>query len=288
MVNLFGKQYFDLVLIGIHPFSFIILSRLIKAISPETKVVIDMADPISCNAGLINVGKKRRSRFESFESEFFQYVDKIIVLNNEIKEYYDHRFQDKPEFLVIEQGVSKEMVFSESFKKEPNRIIKLIYAGAFYNHIREPFALYSAIEEFNNKIHLSVFGGFKKKFRPPESGRFYFGGKVSRIILAEKYKDCDIVVYIDNNNTLQVPGKTYEILSLNKPILFIYYNLFSPGVRLMSEYEGVFFTKNQKEDIAAKLNEIISVGNYYYKRDTTCYQWDFVLEKLGILFNESQ
>ena len=115
--------------------------------------------------------------------------------------------------------------------------------------------------------------------------RFQYGGRIDRSTLAIKLKEADIIVFIDNFYGLQIPGKLFDTLALNKPILFIYENDHSPTLKYLVNYEGIFYSKNKTNEIINQLNEILKCPKNIYDRNINCYYWEYLINK-SIFYNE--
>ena len=201
----------------------------------------------------------------------------MIVLNEEIKNYYHHKYNFLKNIIVLEQGTNLTS-FNTKVCKTSNQV-EAIYAGMLYKKIREPFKLYEAINQYSGNIRLSVYGSFKKIFLPPINERFYYGGKVGREIANEKIRDADIIVFIDNFFGLQIPGKILDCLATNKPILFIYECEKSPTLKYVINYEGVFFAKNNTQEIIKQLDKITQYIGSNYNRNISMYNWENLVKE---------
>jgi hypothetical protein len=78
---------------------------------------------------------------------------------------------------------------------------------------------------------------------------------------------------------LQVPGKLIEIMSFDKPILFIYQNDNSPSFNYIKDQPGIFITKNNVLEIKKTINLIIETKNKNWKRDIRKYYWENLFKK---------
>lgn len=276
------NKEFDYVLVQVLPFSFLLLAKFIREIAPQTKVVFDFSDPISKNVKFNSYPRSKQKYLQKLEKNSLLFVDHLIVLNEEIREFYASFFDSKNKVSVIQQGYSKLDSKTDLSEFSSSKCqLKLIYAGAFYKEMREPFELYRAINDFDYNLYLSVFGKFKAIFRPPVNSKFYYGGSVSQMLLFEKYHESDVIVFIDNKNSLQIPGKLLEVLSTGKTILCITHNLASPSVIFLKKSEGVFCTENRKEAIQEAIWSIINTNKYYWDRNLEEYSWFTLLSKLN-------
>ena len=116
-----------------------------------------------------------------------------------------------------------------------------------------------------------------------------FANKVKNYPLAKEavdklsniYSDADVLVFIDNRDTVQVPGKTLEILATNKPILFIYYNDDSPTLQYIRGYDGIYFAKNNKEEISFALTKICLDNSVCFNRKLEIFYWENLLKRVS-------
>lgn len=282
--KLMKRKRFDSILIGVTPFSLLALTEKIRNLDSNIPIYIDFSDPFSKNS-LLNENEKKKALI--LEKQFLIHINKIFVVSHKMKEYYDQNlFNNHTEkTVVIEQGIKNELLSqiennNKNSKTDFNNL-KLIYAGGFYDKLREPFELYKAIESFSKPLKLDVYGGIKNHFLPPKSDRFNYKGLVPSKVVWEQYMNVDIIVFIDNFQGIHVPGKTVECLSLKKPILFIYENEDSPTLDFMKHSNGVYYSKNNHQEIIYALNKIISdFEKVNISFDYSRYTWERLGEKM--------
>lgn len=277
--NIINREQVDIALISVPPFSFLHLPKFIKELKNSIKVVVDLGDPVSANLNFKRFSKNKQQYLLMLEEESLTHADNLIVLNEEIKKYYQSLNYQKP-VLVIEQGIDESFVELENNTSRHIDKVILTYAGYFYHGGREPFELYKAIDLINDGARLNVYGQFNKVFKPPPTPKYFYGGKVTREELSNIYKHTDVVVFIDNKDSLQVPGKTLEVLALNKPVLFIYHNDDSPTIKYMKHQKGVYLSKNKHKDIAFAVQRIICDNIYHVPRDMSDFYWSNILKRL--------
>lgn len=279
IIKTLSQNKFKTVIIGILPFSFLYLTKFIKNLNKDLNIIVDMSDPISANMSFRFFSKTKQNFLLKLERKYLPYIDMLIVLNDEIKQYYKGKYKNLNRVIVIEQGIDQTIIEQNSYNIEINEI-HLIYAGHLYKGDREPYELYNAIETVAFNIQLYIYGQFKKSLYPPQTDKFYYGERISRDELKQKYSESNIVVFIDNKDSLQVPGKTMEILALNKPVLFIYFSDESPTLQYVTGYKGIYLTKNNSEEIKCTIETIISDNCYYYKRDLSMFYWKNLLTRV--------
>lgn len=250
-----SKHKFDTVIIGMTPYSLYPLTRFIKSIDPSIRVFIDLSDPFLGNAG--NAGKVlfSNSLVKRYESRFLKYCDGIVVLNPTIQKLYKEVYNLKNRVHVIEQGFSYSLVnkLDPIERTEKNN---LIYAGGLNKKFRDPFPLYHAIEQAEDKWTLDLYGNIAEELLPSRNSNIHYHGLANHISLLEKYIQSDVIVFIDNAFGYQVPGKLMEVVSIGKPVLFIYSNPKSPSFHYIDNASHVIKVPNVTQNIIEKLNKI--------------------------------
>lgn len=268
------------IIIQVLPNSLLLLPKYIKSLDNKLNVIVDLSDPVTTHLSFKSFTSQKQKYLYKLEKNSMKYIDTLIVLNKEIKEYYERNYNLKT--VVIEQGIDEDFTSSISLKNRNNKT-SLIYAGQLYKGGREPYELYKAIEDFNSRVVLSVFGRFNKAFIPPKTDAFHYGGRLTRNELKKHYNYADIIVFIDNKNTIQVPGKALEVLALNKPILFIYYNQDSPTVEFFRDQPGIYYSEDNQFKIRSTIKKIIDDNCFWYDRNLEQYYWENILKRLSYL-----
>lgn len=256
------------------------LLRAIKTIKAKNvNVVCDLSDPYLCNVGLERLDWFSRLKMKLFERKYFRLTDHLVVLNQEIKEHYDKICMS---VVVVEQSLERSMLRSkkeaatEQFSDSP--VVQLVYAGKFYKGIREPYQLYRAVEQCKG-THLKLFTQQDEScYMPGNIENIEVQNAVDQRELYKIYSIADVIVFIDNERGIQVPGKTLEILATGKPILFIYTNEKSPSLKYVREYEGVLYARNEANAIREVLTAYSSKEKKLWERDLEKYTWDSTLK----------
>lgn len=283
------KQTWDMIFIQTLPFSFYYLCPMIKQLNPSIPIVVDMSDPLVINAGFHSMTVRQQKELKAIEEHCFSSIDYLIVLNKEIKDYYLQLSKPPPQVLVIEQGVVANQFMPVSQTQQKAAIensLRFMYAGGFIKTIREPFALYNAVLKSKENIQLTVYSKFNRypAFIPPESEQIIWHNAIPHQQLLLAYETADVIVFIDNNDNYQVPGKLFEILMNRKPILFIYTNPASPALYYVKEEEGIFKALNNEQSILSAIEAIVAEGKIEYNRNTEKYTWEYLLKRMDFLF----
>jgi hypothetical protein len=273
-----SNQY-ELVIICVIPFSFLCLATFVKKLNANLRIVVDMTDPLSINVSYLNYWFPYKTFIKWYEKRHLKNVNRLIVLNNEIKTYYEKKYSFLENVVIIEQGIQPIINQSINNKNTIKSNFSFVYAGMFYNHLREPFELYKAVLSSKESFQLFIYGSFKKKFVPPNDKKIYFGGLVNKKELVSIISTSTAIIFLDNFYGPQIPGKILENLATGKPILFIYMNEDSPTLRYVREYEGIYYSKNDSEEICRNILDILKDGQNYYKRDLTKYYWNNLIKE---------
>jgi hypothetical protein len=85
---------------------------------------------------------------------------------------------------------------------------------------------------------------------------------------------------MDNDTGFQVPGKTFELLAFDKPILFIYMNEASDTLNYLKNEPGVFCCQNKAKAIIEALDAITKEPGKRYRRNFEQFFWENRLEKI--------
>ena len=279
----------NVIIIGFTPFSLYLLTKYIKKINKNIKVIIDFSDPFFMNGDLRLLSFYKKFCIYYFEKYYLQYCDKIVVLNPMIKNLYSQYYNQsikKENIFVIEQG------FSDDFLKlhkpiKRNNTLNLIYAGSLYFKLREPFELYEAVKEFGIDIKLTIFGNINKALLPDlNDHRFEFHEKIHQEDLINIIQRFDLVIFIDNFYGYQVPGKLLELIALKIPVLFIYKNDNSPTFHYIKDYKGFIKVKNDKNQILKALKDFSQEKiTLSYESNLINLTWENLAYNYNIIIN---
>lgn len=182
--------------------------------------------------------------------QFDLYYNNPTISDNERKIRYNEQLEwyDKAKMIVIQPEMmnqSDDVLFSNfldkiqklhlpalrSIKKnvicnKDAKEIVLVYAGSFYEDIRNPKAVFSILlkvaEQFND-ISIKVFSRgcddivseYSEKFQ----GNMHCCGFISQDMLEEEYSNADFILSIGNTFDEMIPSKTLEIVQYRKPII---------------------------------------------------------------------
>lgn len=101
--------------------------------------------------------------------------------------------------------------------------IHCVYAGSFYKSIRNPkymLSVFSSMKDNNIQLHLYCSGCDDIVNQYRNYPNIIVNGYVSQEELQKVYASCDVLIGVGNKMNDFLPSKTYEYLSMRKPIVF--------------------------------------------------------------------
>ena len=195
------------------------------------------------------------------EKKYFSRADKLFVvpalLND--KQFIDD-FSDKIEVLDLPivpvdirplQGHNRENII-------------LVYAGKFYEQIRNPRKMFEFFEMLPSNFILKVFYGgctdIVEEYREKLGDRLQVSGYVSPEELNCIIEQSNIVVSLGNSVTNQVASKIYDMIAYGKPILNFYQREDDLSLQHLEKYplcKNVLYTQAEtnREDVIAWCQE---------------------------------
>ncbi len=251
------EKKIDVVVAFVMPYGLLEVGEYVKELG--CKWIVDIGDPISNNVAKKNDGKEFKRL--NYEKKHLGIADAIITTNDETTDYYRKMFSENKNQIIesVYAGIPEEFLNIEK-KELSEKTVKMIYAGIFYTDgVRDPSNLIEVIEnnEFSGKeIVLSVYGCHLDKFSNYKNVNFK-REKIPQKELFEKYKESDLLLFVDNKSSIQVPSKLFELLALKRPVVFIYYDKNSPSVKIAENYSHVFLSQNKKEEIIGTISKCL-------------------------------
>ena len=148
--------------------------------------------------------------------------------------------------------------YQHEYIYEPVTEIKKIgYFGDYYSDVRNIIPLYNAIKNSNYK--LTICGYSDLDLKPTDNILIY--GRVPLEQVKKFEKEVDLLVHISNRFGTQIPGKIYQYMGTNKPILFILENNKNLIMKIFQPFNRVMFCENNEKDIL-KTIEMFNAGNF--------------------------
>lgn len=274
------KNDYKFVVSFVGPFSFLLIGSNIKRL--KIKNFVDLGDPLTFNSAMQN-GLIRNFLIDVYEKKTFKNIDTLIVTNNFTKQYYIEKYSsvfNENNIHIIPQGTDIPIQSTYIVKRCPKNL-KFIYAGQFYEKLRDPQFLFKTFRKLSDKaVVLTIYGSISLRHFSDDildnMTNIKFCGKITHEQLIKKYQINDVLVFIDNAFGIQQSGKIYELIVMKKPILFIYTNKKSESFNIIKGYKAVEYAFNDACSIEDAINRLIkNYQNYDYDYDYSQITWDY-------------
>jgi glycosyltransferase involved in cell wall biosynthesis len=292
LFDLAGRLHPATVIISTAPFTLMLLAGPLKRRFPQIRVVIDTGDPFRGDSSSYSGRLLHRLFAGKVERKCLSSADMLVVPTETLRRHYLASYAGivaEENVKVIEIGISEVFGRIPDGRTDRNLPVRMVYAGRFYRKLRDPSELYRAIRQFPpGEVILKVFGNIQDRYKPPVNDvRFFTGGAISSEQLALEYEQSDIVIFPDNAMGFQVPGKLYEVLAVNRPVLYIYRDSASPSYDLVKGQDGVLMVRDNYLDIAAGITQIMKMKpGKRYSRGSDIYSYDSLAERYRVLLED--
>lgn len=193
-------------------------------------------------------------------------INKIIVTTEATKVAYLQRFPFlmPDQIKVVPQGFSD--ILYQNIQEEKFSKFKLVYTGVFYEKVREPFVFFEALKKFENEdIETIIAGNVKKKIisfaeNMRLRNKIKFVGFVSRKEVTRLQKGASVLIFLGNNSSYQLPGKIFEYIAAQRPILCISYDKEDdPAAKMIKKLNRGIVVSNNVNDIQKGISKMLSL-----------------------------
>jgi hypothetical protein len=280
LLALVEKDHPETVIISTAPFTLLLLAGPLRRKFPQIKIVIDTGDPFYGDSSSYSGRLMHRLFAGRLERVCLSSTDLLVVPTLILKKHYLRCYGEvlpESRAAVIENGISEVFTRIPDGRADRSAPFRMVYAGRFYSSMRDPSELYRAVQLFpSGEIKLKIFGNIQEEYTPPAAdSRFVTGGPVSAVELALEYELSDLVVYLDNAYGVQVPGKVYEVLAVNRLVLYIFRDTASPSYELFKGHYGIVMAQNNYSDIAAGIKQAMNFkAGLKYERGSERYTFN--------------
>lgn len=245
------KEPYKIIITSSHPFSSHFIGLLISYFYRKTWLV-DVGDPFSTLHGIKVNNDKLYKKFNFYiEKKIYNRCNYITVtldkMKKEIEEIFDvdlHKIYIMPPIISPKMG---EIKHSQEFHNN----IKVFFLGTLYSEIRDPGFALDLFKMVNNtlrnrKVEIHIFGKIVdntgKIMDKINSNQYvFFHGLINHDDIPEIISECDFLLNIGNSSPNQLPSKTVEYLTFQKPILNLAESELDTSIEI---YKGYSFCLN--------------------------------------------
>lgn len=223
-----NEKHIDVIITVINPINSAFAGLRFKQEHPNVKWITYFTDPFTFHSfkySYILFKSKRKKKNYKYEKMIYDTADYNLFTEELYKSALDDFMQSPSKTFCFKYALVPLKGRKTSNISKINANIKLIYAGNLYLKRRNPnFMLFviSSIKSISLDLYIAYSNcdNIISKYLSTSIKRY---SAVSR----ERYneiisEECDILVNIGNNFSLQIPSKLYELLSTGKPILNFY------------------------------------------------------------------
>jgi hypothetical protein len=217
---------FDAVITSALPIWSHLIGYLLKMKKASGIWIADYGDPWSLSEARKRPKFIRWLEFH-FEKMLVSKADHLTITTSQAKPLFAELYPKLEAIKVIPQGASRFHMTTEwTNRSSENRLgLNILYCGGFYGKLRDPSALFKAMQHVAN-VKITIVGEHKIDIRKMIKAQHL----EDKIIILEPVEleeivrlqtQSDILLIYSNTSRYQIPGKIYEYLATNKPILYI-------------------------------------------------------------------
>lgn len=224
------------------------VAKKIKKMHPDIAWIQIWGDPWREDVGL---GWINRHRAGNEEGKLLTMADKVIYVSAMTKDRMTIKYPNlKSKFYYLPRGFYKNAVK----KNQAHSTIRITYTGGMSLQTRNSLALLDAIQHLNNieerKIHIDFYGTYDgetiERFTQYECCSTYAAVDYERIL--KIYEESDALLFIANKgNSSQIPGKLFDYMGTNLPILCLVDSLTTDLSLWLKKYPRCLLIENTQE-----------------------------------------
>lgn len=262
----------NIIITSAPPFGSLVVGYFLKKYYKNNiKWIIDLGDPWSF-ASDRKLSKPIFKIIKKIESVLINKCDGLVLTTNATLKKYKSLGILKRQIpvLILPQGfspLSSHITINTEVKND------LVYTGRFYEKIREPFELYSAVKSTNRK--LIIAGNHQPEFQPSlENTCITSLGNLPHEEAMKLQLSASVLIYIDNKDSTQLPGKIFEYLATYKPILCIGSSTNSPIHEINFGSYPIYFCNNKSKSISDALMKISTFDSTAKASSKLPHRWE--------------
>lgn len=236
-----NKENYDYIFSSSMPFAANVLARnLVKDKLAKRWSNISL-DSYECH---VFWQKNRIKQKIKTANKVFDSAEKVFAIPGIYEEMKNQNYVPKYLNKLVNINIPA-LVPKQNLPYEDEIICNISFAGNFYTNLRNPSTFLEVLSKLDSSFKLNICGqGCEEIFLEKE--KLFTNCKLNYLKYLP-YEDSikllaksNILINIGNNNTAQVPSKSYEIMGFGKPILNFYYKEDDFCLELYKNYPIVF------------------------------------------------
>lgn len=265
LISLYKENQYDAIIAVINPAESAEALYRAKKEFPEINAILYEIDPNSNLHKVCRNAKEKiwRLRSMKWERKIYRSFDHILHMASHERHYssqYFAEFQNKtiyldiPNFEPIDVGIDHKL----------HTPLRLLYCGAFYPRMREPYYMFRLLEEVSKTVPLTldIYTGNSMRDELEALSRkkdfLRLHKEVSQEELNSIIGSSDILISVGNKNTDFLPSKTLMYMGTSKPIIHFYFDSDDVSLRYFSCYPAVLSIPEKKENEPEIVKQIIA------------------------------
>lgn len=241
-----------------------IYGDLLKEKYPETKYYLYCSDPIALSGITPEKLSIKRRPFMWCENKSYIHPNRVIYGTKPLMFFQKKLFKKySNKMYYVDVAGSNECYYKSDIDKK-----RIIYAGNYYNNIRNIEPLFEAVSE--TEYILDVYGNGNVQ---SNSSNIQLHERVSADEISAIQNKYWCTICLLNNSCIQIPGKVFYSMSQNINILIILDGMYKEEfMTYFNEFKRFIICDNNKESIKEALNKI----------DNTPIDWDYFRKNYSI------
>lgn len=256
LIQLLRTTKFSAIVASHEPGVDLLLGLLAKRIA-RLPLIVDLADPVVAPY----TPRWRRGIDLAFEAKVLTHADTTVVTTEAVVDLLikRHDLQNSlGKFTCISQGFPDNFNEYGHRHRSSSKSLHLVYAGSFYTDFRSPVELSVALRSLRDlSISVSFYGNhtaYQSLFEGIPGVNFF--GVVDHRTSLSAQRNCDALLSIGNSQSFQVPGKVYEYLGAETPILHLASAATDEAGNLIARVRAGWVVQNDADSIERALRDI--------------------------------
>ncbi|MBR4626744.1 MAG: hypothetical protein IKO47_03410 [Ruminococcus sp.] len=268
IVELYKINKYDAIISVINPVEGAEALYLAKEEIPQINAILYEIDPNSNRYKICRTIKEKIWQYRSikWETKIYRSFDHIIHMASHRRHYSADcfsEFKGKSIYLDIPNFESMNSMTTGSIHVP----LRLLYCGAFYPGMREPYYMFNLFKEISKSVQLvlDIYTGNSMRSELEEQsaklGYIKLHNEIPQEQLNKVIDEADILISVGNKDSDFLPSKTLMYMGTSKPIIHFYFDKDDVSMRYFSCYPAVLNVMQEKEttsEVKKRIVEFIS------------------------------